>query len=478
MKITLVYPGIAQIGFASYGRGTPNTNLMSLGLGYLSSSIKQNSDHAVDLIDLRKLRNWDHFKDELAARSSDIVGIHTNTVNFEYAMKCAEIAHNQKRIVIAGGPHATYAPQALMDTGNIDHVVVGEGEFAIVDLLDRLKKGRTAEPVIQGQPVENLDVLPFPDRDLFDLDRRLKLPGVFPFPTRYVGILASRGCGSNCAFCQPLERKLFGKRIKFRSVDNIMKEVHILRDRYQANFIMFQDDQLTQKRAWLLELCGEMKKTHVLWGALARVDRIDAETLRSMREAGCVALHFGFESGSQRILDFLRKKTTVEQALTAAKLCREHGILIFANYMLGIPTESDEDLRATLKLIGEIKPEIHGISYFSPIPGSDLYEYCRDNDLIKVSSYEMYVRSVVDNKIKGIDYKLVGKYRRRIEKHSPPWYSENHYSSLVRARWRELFANGHRREAFKEIVFHTPVLNAMIGGPYRMLGLGDKGAHP
>ena len=167
------------------------------------------------------------------------------------------------------------------------------------------------------------------------------------------------------------------------------------------------------------------------------------------------------------ILDFLRKKATVEQALKAARLCREYGILIFANYMLGIPTETEEDLECTYRLIKEINPEIHGISYFSPIPGSDLYEYCREKNLINVSSYDMYVRSAVDNKIKGVDYQYLGWLKKRIEKCSPAWHSEKHYAALAWRRWKELLANGHGIQAIKEIIAHTSFLNTVIGGLYR-----------
>ena len=469
MKITLIYPGLAQIGFASFGRGTPTTNLMSLGLGYISASIKKNTKFEVDAIDLRKIKNWDEFENELGKRSCDIVGIYTNTVNFDYAMKCAAIANKMGKTVIAGGPHATLVPKELLDTGNVDHIITGEAEITIVDILERLDKGLEVEKVIQGQPIENLDELPFPDRDLFDLKKRLNLPGIFPYPPRYAGVLASRGCGFNCKFCQPLERKIFGKKLKFRSIDNVIEEVKILKDHYGVDFIMFQDDQLTQNREWVLNLCTEMKKTGIIWGALARVDTVDKEVIKSMKEAGCIVMQFGFESGSQKILDFLRKRAKVEQAVETARLCRENGVLIFANYMMGIPTETEEDIEATYRLMKTIRPEIPAASYFSPIPGSDLYEYCRENDLINVTSYEMYARGAVNNKIKGVDYKALDSVMKRINKFVPAWYQEGYYASYVIRRWKDLLKQGHSVHMIKELITHTPVLDNTIGKLYRTL---------
>ncbi len=469
MKITLIYPGIAQIGFGSFGGGSPSTNLMNLGLGYLAASIKANSKHEVDLIDLRKLKGWDHFSRELGERSCDVVGIYTNTVNFEFAMKCAEISRAQGKRVIAGGPHATIAPEELLERGHVQHVITGEAEHTILEVLERLERGLSVERVTQGTLIEDLDSLPFPDRDLFDMDGALKLSGIFPFPSRYVGVLASRGCYFNCAFCQPLEKKLFGKKIKFRSIDNVMREVRLLRERYRANFIMFQDDQLTQNGEWFEALCAGLKDLKILWGALARVDTISEPIARKMKEAGCVVVQFGFESGSQRILDFLRKKAKVGQALTAARLCRDHGLLIFANYMLGIPTETAEDLEATYRLMKEINPEIHAGSYFSPIPGCDLFDYCRENGLIGVSSYDMYVRGAVDNKVKGVDYRLVGEIKKRIERCTPRWYREQHYASCVLRRWGGLLKHGHYLQAAKEFVTQTPILDRSLGTVYHRM---------
>ena len=469
MKITLIYPALAQVGFMSFGRGTPTTNLMSLGLAYIGASIKKNTEHKVDLIDLRKMNGWDDFTRELNSRGSDIVGIYTNTVNFEYAMKCAEIAHKGGKVVIAGGPHATLAPQELLDTGHVDHIITGEGELTVIDVLERLDKGLSVEQVILGRPVDDLDSLPFPDRELFDLDMRLKLPGIFPYPPKYAGILASRGCSFNCKFCQPLERKIFGKKLKFRSIANIIKEVLLLKEDYKVDFIMFQDDQLTQKKDWVLELCAEMKKISINWGALARVDTVDEDIIKNMKEAGCMVLQFGFESGSQRILDFLRKRAKVEQAIEAARLCRENGILIFANYMLGIPTETEEDLDATYRLIKTINPEIHAASYFSPIPGSDLYDYCKEKDLINVTSYDMYARGAVENKLKGVDYQLLDRIKKRIERCSPAWYQERYYASCVMKRWRKLIKQRHSTQALREFISYTPFLDRTLGGLYRKI---------
>lgn len=202
-------------------------------------------------------------------------------------------------------------------------------------------------------------------------------------------------------------------------------------------------------------------------GGLSRVNTLDEDIVKAMRDSGCKVLQFGFESGSQRVLNFLRKGTNVEQALKAARLCRDNGILIFANYMMGIPLETETDLKATLNLMKEINPEILAANYFSPIPGSSLYEYCKERDLITATSYDMFVRGAVANKIRNVDYGLLDEYKKKIDKWSPPWYTESYYAQCVLKRWKGLFKHGHILHTAKELVTHTPFLKALIQKPYQ-----------
>lgn len=279
MKVTLIYPGIASIGFNSLCKGNPSTNLTGLGLAYLGASIKEKTHHQVDLIDLREMTGWDHFTSELSSRNSRLVGIHTNTVNFDFAIKCAEISKTLKKIVIVGGPHATLAPQDLLDTGYVDHVVTGEGETTFPTVLDRIESGEEIDKVIPGEPVEDLDQIPFPDRDLYNMRRILNSQGIYPYPHRYVGIITSRGCSFNCSFCQPMERTLFGRKIRRRSVKNVIDEVVHVVDKYKANFIMFQDSTFTVNTTWILDFCHKIADLKIKWGCQTRIDALDEEVI-------------------------------------------------------------------------------------------------------------------------------------------------------------------------------------------------------
>jgi radical SAM superfamily enzyme YgiQ (UPF0313 family) len=456
MKVTFVYPGIAMIGFNSLGGDCHDTISINLGLGYISSYLKKNSNHTVNLIDLRELEGWDHFESELGSRSPDVVGIYCNTVNFDNSVEAAGRAKKCGIRVVMGGPHATYDPQSLLATGQVDNVIVGEGEIAFCQLMDALSAGRTPDEVIHGEKIIDLDAIPFPDRDLYNMDRILAGPGIFPYPNRYVGILASRGCHYNCAFCQPLERKIFGPKVRTRSVANVMQEVREVIEKYDANFIMFECDTLTTNKSWALELSREMSRVHIAWGAQSRVDTIDDELAAAMRGAGCMVLFFGFESGSQRLLNLLRKGITPEKSVEAGRICRRHKILIFANYMLGIPTETREDLEMTLQMMKAIRPELPSAAYFAPIPGSDLYDYCQNNDLIKSAAYRDYVRNPAHGKIKGIDYTMLDRYRSKIAGCRKPFWMELHFACHVLDRWSFLLRKGFTMNILMELAAFLP----------------------
>lgn len=456
MKVSFVYPGIAMIGFDSLGGSSHDTVSVNLGIGYLSSYLKKHSNHKSDLIDLRDLTGWDDYEREIERRGPDVVGIYCNTVNYETSLRCAGIAKEHGRIVVMGGPHATIAPQGLIESRLVDFVITGEGEISFLRLLNALEAGEETEKVIQGERIEDIDLIPMPDRDLYNMKRILNGPGIFPYPSRYVGIITSRGCHYNCSFCQPLERRLFGPKVRMRSVENVLDEVEEVLRRYDADFLMFECDTLTTHKEWVLRLCDGMKGFNVRWGAQSRVDTLDDETARALHEAGCVVLFLGFESGSPRMLSLLRKGIRPEQSIRAGELCRRNRILIFANYMLGMPGEERRDLEMTYNLMKRIRPEIHSPAYFAPIPGSDLYDYCREHDLIKIRSFEGFVRNPVNEKIKGVDYKVVGQYKERIMSCRRLLWTERHFAGLAFRRWLFLLRRGHLKLLLGELLASVP----------------------
>ena len=267
---------------------------------------------------------------------------------------------------------------------------------------------------------------------------------------------------------------IFGRKVRTRSVENIIIEVKDVIKKYGANFIMFECDTLTTNKSWALELCREMENIPVAWGAQSRADTIDNELAAAMHGAGCMVLFIGFESGSQRILNLLRKGITPEQSIEAGRICRRNNILIFANYMLGVPTETVEDLEMTYNMMKTIQPELHSPTYFSPIPGSDLFDYCKEKDLIKTVDYVEYVRNPTHEKIKGIDYRILDQYRDKIENCRKSCWTELYFARHVIARLHFLLKKGYVKIFIKELIVS---LGGIVKIPLRIVKKRIAGKH-
>lgn len=418
MKVVLVFPGIASVGFGSFGNPALEytASMIHHGLCFLSACAKQ-AHHDVRLIDLRKLNGWSDYREELGRLAPDVIGITSMSLEYDIARQCARIGKevNPRVVTVIGGIHATVAPEEVLTEQLFDHLVVGEGEISFVDLLRDLETGQSANRLITGVQPADLDALPFADRELFDYSGELTTPfldEVFGFEPPSVTILTSRGCAYNCSFCQPSERTLFGKRVRRRSVANVMMELRQLRDRYGFRSLVIHDDSVTQDVAWATEFCAAYRDQGFTqpFFAQSRADFIcDHESAFALlASAGLKAVSIGFESGSDRVLrQVLRKGVTVDQNLRAATICRRYGVKIFANYMLGIPGETKDEVRETVRMIRTIRPEHHGLSFFTPLPGSDLYETCREQGLFLPSANLVLDRGILSPKIQGVDYEFL-----------------------------------------------------------------------
>lgn len=407
MKIVFVFPGIGETGFPktrqAMGFGHINHGLCSL------SACAKRAGHEASLIDLRELSGWDDFKEDLQKLSPDVIAITMMSVDFDYAVEAARQAKAvlPRSKVIVGGPHPSIMTGELTPIAAIDHIVIGEGETSFIRLLEDIQLGRQVDRVITGAHPD-LDSLPFADRELF----KFKESPIESFLERpFVTLIAGRGCKYNCSFCQPAERKIFGDRVRRRSVANIIKELNELRDKYRFRSFMFHDDCLTEDKAWIEEFCAAYRQNgfRAPFVCQSRADIIckNEEMIKTMKKAGLGMFLIGFESGNDRILKLLRKGSTVELNYRAARICKKYGVRIWANYMLGIPTETRKEAMDTVGMIRSIKPYRVSPSFFTPHPGSDLYDYCVKNDLSLIKAHSDYSRAPILPKIKGVDYEFL-----------------------------------------------------------------------
>jgi len=431
MNVTLLYPGIAGYGFSSLGQGM-EAGWVSHGLAHLSSAAKAQG-FAIDLIDLRALAGWDEFREELRRRQPDVIALTMMSVDYNPALEAARVIKEvaPEIVTVVGGPHPTIMIEEVAEFPHFDYVITREGEITFPWLLGEIENGRRPEHRVLEGEMPDLDSLPFPDRDLF-LDEWRKygytlnspeVPFIPDLPAPFLTIIAGRGCRYNCNFCQPAERMLFGRNVRKRSPANIVAELKLLRDRYNFASFMFHDDCLTENREWVLEFCDlyQVEGFTQPFFCQSRADILvrHQDMVERMAQVGLKGYFIGFESGNDRILKFLRKGTTREKNLAAARVCKKYGIKIWANYMLGLPTETSDEVLDTISMLKEIDPDWYSPAFYTPHPGSDLYDYCIDHDLSLITSHDQYRRNPWDIKIKGQDHEFLKWALEESQKRKP-----------------------------------------------------------
>lgn len=407
MNITLVYTGITNSGFNAL-KGNEGT-FINHGLAILSAAAKKEGFN-VKLFDLRRMTGWDDFRNKVSNDDSDIYGITMMSVDYLDVKKAAEIIKEVKpnSKTVTGGPHPSICTEEVEKTGCFDYIVTGEGEITFPKLVREIKNKNIPKRIIKGEPPASLDDVPWADRDLF---KGLEEPFVPFLEPPFITMIAGRGCIYNCSYCQPAERIMFGRHVRRRSVGSIIEELKFLREEINFKSFMFHDDCLTENPEWVEEFCehyvAEGFDQH--WVAQSRADLIckHPQLMRKMHDAGLKLVSIGFESGSDRVLKFIRKGTTRAQNIRAAEICREIGIRIWANYMLGLPTETKEEVKETYTMLRKIKPYHCSPAFYTPHPGSDLFTYGEKNNLHLMKDHTSYRRNVYEPKIKGPDYKFL-----------------------------------------------------------------------
>lgn len=405
MKILLIYPGLVE-GFSSYRNGC---DWFNHGLGIISAILKREG-HEIAYLDCRTMSGWDDFRRRILSVDFDLTLVSVATVDFDPAIRIARIVKEKSPHikVMVGGPHPTLATEETIAVAEFDYIFTHEAEITLPDLLKRYPD---IPRVNRGEMPVDLDSLPFVDRALAPDGESPWFSGL---EKPYFSITASRGCLYQCTFCQPAERIVFGNKVRRRSVGNILDELEILGRRHGMRSFMIHDDCFTQYHSWAEEFSVKKIERGIgqPFACQTRADIVcrKPELVEKLAKAGMRWVLIGFESGSDRILEQLKKGTTVAQNLEAGRICKRLGVKIFANYMFGIPGETCEEMLMTAKMMRTISPAIHSPAVFTPAPGSELYEHCVANDLILISNSEGYRRDALSGpKIKGIDYNLVRK---------------------------------------------------------------------
>jgi anaerobic magnesium-protoporphyrin IX monomethyl ester cyclase len=349
-----------------------------LGLMYISSSLKRKG-HSVALIDM----NVEKFDlERFNFRDYDVVGISADTVRFPVVERIAKKAKAQNVTVVMGGPHATAYYHEILQKGLCDYVVLGEGERAFSDLVESIASNEKY-PLIPGVAymkdgevialpsrfLENLDDLPFPDREKVHL-YRTKFAG-----ERATSLITSRGCPFNCEFCSASQ--FMGRRIRWRSIENVIDELKILKKLGYGSVIFF-DDNFTINPKRVVNLCEEMmrKDLRFKWWAFSRADELlgREDMVEAMSKAGCRMLFIGFESANDEVLEEYGKNLKSDIAFDVMKLLKKYKVDVFASFVIGALKDTRKTIEKTVKFAKKLKASIVQFSILTPYPGTVLFE--------------------------------------------------------------------------------------------------------
>jgi anaerobic magnesium-protoporphyrin IX monomethyl ester cyclase len=394
MKITLVNPPYPPSVHA-------HPPFIPLGLAYLGA-VAEKTGHEVKVIDCQAEKlNYDAFRSRLSKTPSDIIGVTATTLLYKSAMQLITIAKEiqPQAVTMLGGSHGTFWDEnALNEYPSLDVVVRREGEQTFIELINKIQTNDSFNDVLgitfrkDGKIIrtpdrpflEDLDSLPFPAHHLLPLNE-LKHNGKILFP-----LFTSRGCVYWCDFCSTV--RMFGRGYRMRSPKNVVDEMQLVHDKYGIDQVTFYDDAFSVNRERVVKICEELhaRKLDMTWDCGTRVDMVDKELLKTMYDAGCIAVWLGVESGSEAMLGAMNKRIKLDQTRTAYKTAHKVGLMTIANTVLGFPGETEQTAWETIRFIKELNPDDVGFYVATPYPGTPMYEQVKANGWLRITDFDKY----------------------------------------------------------------------------------------
>jgi radical SAM superfamily enzyme YgiQ (UPF0313 family) len=358
-----------------------------IGTMSLSAILKKNN-HEVDILIPNLEGGEDEAIKKLKKLKPDLVAFSVITGGHKWSLSMAlRVKKSLKKPIIFGGPHATYFPE-IIKYQQVDYVCIGEGEYSLLELCNRIDSGamkddipniwaKKGRKIIRNEVrnlIDNLDELPFPDRELYYKYPKLKR-------SRQKRFMTTRGCPYDCSFCfNHVFRTIYcgkGKAIRRRSIKNVIEEVLQVKDNYGMHTAYFEDDTFILDRKWIVDFLKEYKKKiDRPFICLIRANLVNDEIIKSFKDARCKRVFMGVETGDEVLRNkLLKKRLTNADIIKAAKLLHKYKIKFKTYNMLGLPDETIENALKTLELNAQIKTNYPWCSIFQPYPGTELGQY-------------------------------------------------------------------------------------------------------
>ena len=397
MKIALVQP----VSFHTWE---------ALSVGYLAAYLKKYGFNNIEFYS----GFFDSDEEIISGcKNADIIGFSCTSPQIKHGFELAKKIKNQRNYIVFGGCHPSALPNDTLQQEFIDAVVVGEGEEAFLDIV----RGNR-ERIVQKPYIQNLDDIPFPDRQVIRQERNLQL-SMKNYGKRIGGIFCNRGCPFSCVFCA--SHSVWSRNCRFRSPENIFEEFEQIVKDWKLDFVTFADDELGINKEQLIHFCELKIKKGVKtpWGCNVVASTLTDNLLSVMKKANCTELWIGVESGSPKILKDIGKPNTIKKIKVVFKKTKDMGFIRRAYMLLGMPDESFEDIKMSEELIDEIEPDIVGFTILAPYPGTKFYDpqIHKDIDWSIVDEYQNMLTNtkfLSNEDLRKEQGRLVEKYKKII----------------------------------------------------------------
>jgi radical SAM superfamily enzyme YgiQ (UPF0313 family) len=369
--------------------------LAAIGPAFIAAYLRQHG-HRADLLTVPMNMTVADLTDQVGRHAPDLIGVSIASRQWLRAVELIPPLREKVDIpVIAGGLHASFASDVVLETPGFDYACIGEGEQATLELLEAIERNslprngihnirvRGGAPPPMRAPFEPIDALPFVARDMLGEKYGVR------------NMVTQRGCPYTCTYCaarqfSDLYEGSYASYGRRRSAQNVLQEINELRRLGDLNYIIFLDDTFTINHAWVKDFCKRYASENGPPFSLhARSETVNESLLEQLAKAGCRHIVYGVESGSERVRrDILQRNISNQRLSESFRMTRSAGILATANYMLGIPGEKPRDIEDTLALHEELKPADFGYFVFYPYPGTSLFKLCAEKGYLPDRPYE------------------------------------------------------------------------------------------
>lgn len=397
-KVLLVLPSYSFI----YEGTTIETGAIyspPLSLATIAGSLSSNG-HNVKILDLNN-KDEKEFIALIETFNPHYIGISFTTPLSEEVFRLASLVKKIKKdvIVIGGGPHPSAMPSSALESSDIDLICIGEGDYTILDIVDgkpyadikgiAFRDNNGCHILDNSDFIKDLDRLPFPAWDLFDLNK-YKTTRLIARKNPAGWIETSRGCPYGCVYCS---KKVFGRNFRPKSVKRVVDEIdHMLSCGFRE--VHIADDCFTFDIERAKGICEEIIKRRLKfpWATVTgiRADRVDQELLNLMKRAGCYRVYYGIESGDDNILRLIKKGETCDMVRKAVKMSKRAGLEVFGFFMFALPGETEETMRKTIEFAKELDLDMAKAAITIPLPSTPYFEELYSKGRIKETKWSKY----------------------------------------------------------------------------------------